>query len=534
MKKLLAIIIVLLSCELHAQLIGIGANMVNIDQYADSLSMVWYVDMTPEGSVIPARLRTDKAQSTVLDQATIDKGKMFYRIALQQGRIPEICYTVNLWASGAVNLSGISQLINYGCNVPYAEIGNEYYSEIKKTYGSIQWTPYQTIITPVVATIRAAYPMMRMIYPACPSPKGSGIKPERQDHANWNNALRDYLNTQPAGDGWVWHVYYDSYDASVLSQAEAGLTKQAYNPQVFNTYLNSFYQPYFEGCYNSTLWDKVFAYTATEFGARTGHFTEYGTVGSGNIRDTWTYAALVFRDGVVNRSRCERLYIHSGISLTGVIQPKNAKYDPTDITTTNVRRVEYWAMYMANRTPRVAVQLDVFNTVVEGDNYFWYVNVGLDFSPVFNVPNGYEIDNTENTYIKGSQYYSTGGATAWQGTGTVRSQEIAGVTDGELDYVRAQTFGYIKIHLKKSFVPVLGCTDPTALNYNPLANTDDGSCYYFSDCRCGDITATNYDPDAPCVNNALCEYPPQVCYKKRIFFSGCKVDKNCKVDNCKQ
>jgi hypothetical protein len=34
----------------------------------------------------------------------------------------------------------------------------------------------------------------------------------------------------------------------------------------------------------------------------------------------------------------------------------------------------------------------------------------------------------------------------------------------------------------ESVLPVYGCTDPEALNYNPAANTDDGTCEYSTDC----------------------------------------------------
>ena len=39
---------------------------------------------------------------------------------------------------------------------------------------------------------------------------------------------------------------------------------------------------------------------------------------------------------------------------------------------------------------------------------------------------------------------------------------------------------------------VYGCTDSTAMNYNPLANTDDGTCIAFI-YGCIDSTATNYN-----------------------------------------
>ena len=45
-------------------------------------------------------------------------------------------------------------------------------------------------------------------------------------------------------------------------------------------------------------------------------------------------------------------------------------------------------------------------------------------------------------------------------------------------------------------VIVFGCTDSSALNYNPLANADDGSCEYAEVFGCADSTACNYDSSA--------------------------------------
>jgi hypothetical protein len=60
---------------------------------------------------------------------------------------------------------------------------------------------------------------------------------------------------------------------------------------------------------------------------------------------------------------------------------------------------------------------------------------------------------------------------------------------------------------------VLGCTDPTASNYNSNANTYDGTCRYpnVTVSGCTDPSATNYNSNAT-VNNGSCTYPQYTHY----------------------
>ena len=51
---------------------------------------------------------------------------------------------------------------------------------------------------------------------------------------------------------------------------------------------------------------------------------------------------------------------------------------------------------------------------------------------------------------------------------------------------------------------IFGCMDPSAMNYNPDANVDNGTCEY-EIFGCTDQSAMNYNPDAN-VDNGTCEY----------------------------
>ncbi len=59
------------------------------------------------------------------------------------------------------------------------------------------------------------------------------------------------------------------------------------------------------------------------------------------------------------------------------------------------------------------------------------------------------------------------------------------------------------LHILEISGPILGCTNENASNYNPDANTDDGSCLIVG---CTDPVAENFDSEANVENNDLCIY----------------------------
>ena len=68
----------------------------------------------------------------------------------------------------------------------------------------------------------------------------------------------------------------------------------------------------------------------------------------------------------------------------------------------------------------------------------------------------------------------------------------------------AQIFGLGDFNLCEYPEPVPGCTDPYAPNFNPLANTDDGSCEAYELAGCTDPQAFNFNPAAT-VDDGTCQ-----------------------------
>ena len=63
------------------------------------------------------------------------------------------------------------------------------------------------------------------------------------------------------------------------------------------------------------------------------------------------------------------------------------------------------------------------------------------------------------------------------------------------DILPSGTYSFI---VGNTICPIYGCTQPIAINFDSIANTDDGSCIVYG---CLNPTASNYNPMANVSNN---------------------------------
>ncbi|WP_306641399.1 T9SS type A sorting domain-containing protein [Sanyastnella coralliicola] len=163
----------------------------------------------------------------------------------------------------------------------------------------------------------------------------------------------------------------------------------------------------------------------------------------------------------------------------------------------------------------------ILNNTTPGGSYeFYFTTDDGSISPVFTWENG-DCENEETICdCAGTQH--TIGVLAWLGDGL--EDDGSFTWDGNPVDFNCQTWGYdcgdFGINDDPNGVcdgnlppnngcvgEILGCTDPTALNYDPSATLNDGSCIYDIE-GCDDILACNYDPEAT-VNDGSCDYD---CY----------------------
>jgi hypothetical protein len=129
----------------------------------------------------------------------------------------------------------------------------------------------------------------------------------------------------------------------------------------------------------------------------------------------------------------------------------------------------YSAQYTGTANISRAVEYELDTNLMEATKVWEFVHPDSLYTPsiggVQRLPNGNTLVNFGNL-----QWLNTGSIVTEVDSNNQIVFQLEYDNGGTL--YRAQKFDWF------FYTPTLGCTDSTALNFNPLANTDDGSCTY--------------------------------------------------------
>lgn len=500
MKKLL-FILMLIPIGIYGQTLYGYAGQNTAPNYTAEVRGYIY-DMIPEGGSFVTDFcqykYTGKApeidiQNMIKLRDTLQSGGKFYYMIYSFDARNKLTLENNFYAFDKFREAGIDIIASRMDNETYA-----------KAALNNNWTLYMTYCTPIINELTAK------------GFTGSIIFPIRRpaEAGTWNANAIPFINSNPqfAPDC---HPYYNKESAPVLVDIDAG--RELPKEVVSGNYLSSkdiFYSTLYSEITEGNFYQEFINYHRTNFPNKKLWITEFGPpVGVGQISGTIGYEACF--DWFLNKTLNDQDIIaavcrFNGAGITGSITPLS-KYD---ISSTNqfIKRLGYYTLrnFLHNKDQNVISYHNLTREV-------------KDLTTVISIPQGMRLQGAYFECLAGSNFYSSSGSCAWWNTGSVKAYEISDVS--VYDFIPELSYGYIHYTLEP--ILIYGCTSPDANNYNPDANTDDGSCLF--DVRgCMDRDALNYNPLATI--NEGCEYKPVECLRKRWLFSGCKVAKtNC---NC--
>lgn len=443
------------------------------------------------------------------------------------GKVLEVCFTV--YTRTGINVSNamadLDAFRNAGVLIYSVRLGNEEWASTAGGGKKRTFAQYWEFCQPYISELQARGITKILIPLARP---GDGLP--------WNT---DGAAKIMSADMYKpdWHLYWGPKQANVLDTLDNKQTTTVVeedlpkgNPSQDLNYHRWFYNTLYQQVLNYDLLSEVAEWSSINIPGKEWHITEFGPpTAVGHISNVIAFDALT--DWLLNRLEFYPVRFvarFNGPSPTGTacISPVNPKFELTSAGKAYNKRLSYWTTrnYLLHRG---ALKTPVINSQgVSVVNYHNVLGDAREISDILQVDRNLIITDAWWEGCSGSEVYSGSGVVSWWATG---SPKVYDVTLSTADYVPAHSYGYIVVSTRTA---IYGCMDASALNYNPDADMNDGSCYYFSDCGCWDVTASNYNPDSPCQDNSKCEYPVKQCYKKRWLFQSmpCKPSKtNC---NC--
>jgi len=497
MKQLILIITCLLSLSLSGQ--GYGFNATNTPALLDPVTRGYIVEMSDD--VFWLVFRNDK-YTTKAPDLDINNVLALGTDLKASGKELKVIYTLNVKTALSIpdNFYGYDKLKEY---VKVLRIGNEcYFSEAG--FGK-SWDTYISKNQSLISEAKT---------------KGLPILFSWADPnwIDWNTKAANYINSNSLFYPDL-HLYWSEREAPILNT----LVNKALPSEKLTGYSvakDTFYRNLYTQITTSSFLSDIIDNMRALMPNKDIYVTEYGAaIGVGEIGNT--FATEATNDWLINQCKfipeIKALCKFNLGSVTGVITDASKN----DIVTGKVKRTGYYSMQMSIKYKEAIP----YQFLGEGVFKFSYHNLNRQDINL-TLPDGYYFESFSYECIKAENFYSSSGATAWLMNGSVKSYEILGTQ--VFDYIPGMSYGYITCVVKK--IPVYGCVDVTANNYNPEATADNGTCTY--DVRgCMEKEALNYDENATI--NEGCIYAPVECLRERILFKslGCKkVKTNC---NCK-
>lgn len=379
-------------------------------------------------------------------------------------------FRININSSPQEALNSIGTLIAHNSYVHGVVAGSEVYSWL-----NFDFDQYIALAEPILIAIHAEYPSLKLALCSAPNP-------DRNDHNEWNQSVKDYATTNPYINAIDVHLYVgekncpDTWNSMPLPRV---ITAGALDSELA-TYFDEAYD-----CLTTTtsLKDRLCHFNTLYPNMEIWCMEGFTTNPSAYFGNTFLNALFQFK----SLTEIDTLITIAGkqSGVTPDLYGDFSRSNQYDIMPAMLKRTGYFATLLSAEanTAQATAYTDNAAMPLENKAAFTFYNKEVTVYTVTVAPD-YIIDSICVRMLSADQLYSSSGSTQYMAKGTAKSYEIADVTSstiiGNSIEIPQYAFGYFTVYQHEK------------------------------------------------------QEPPKTCYKKRLIFKflGCKADPNCSYNNC--
>ena len=385
-----------------------------------------------------------------------------------------VIWVANVFIPAENTVNAINYLKLSGVKIVAVEMGNETYSQLDYDFNK-----YMALTTPIYNAIKSQFPDIAISHISAPFCKG------RNEQENWNAQLSAWK--QP-GDWITIHYYIGSREIPSIGQLPDRKTSDYNNPTyTLDATFSSIYSElnnYDECAINTAL---------SYYQGTTLIITETNTQPAEPLGDTYLNAIYQFE--FLNRYKDDFQFITWHNFVAPDIYGMFSRIKKGETGLEMQPRTTSYSFDIAGDMPENTSKLgEVVSLDTPGEFYYYYTNANKPAYSVYVQTAGVTLDSVRQRFFYAPSLSSN-----------KISTDINSTTE-----IPENATGYIVFYTSVEIAEISGCTNPDAINFNPLASVDDGSCI-FTIYGCMDPTADNYNPDANAED--VCIYVK--CMRKR-------------------